>query len=110
MKVSRLAEILNAEIINLSEDREIETGYCGDFLSFAMSRLPSNSAWFTVMSNANVAAVAVLTEAAAIVVCENVRPDENLSARCKTEGLNLLIVAYPAYECAVKLSQALKNE
>ncbi|MDR2090302.1 MAG: hypothetical protein LBP62_01395 [Clostridiales bacterium] len=107
MDVLELTALLEAETINLGENGKIKTGYCGDFLSFAMGRAPSDCAWFTVMSNVNVAAVALLAEVSVVVLCENVSPDENLTARCKTEGLNIIKTPLSEYAAAVKLGNAI---
>ncbi|MDR1939726.1 MAG: hypothetical protein LBQ40_02905 [Clostridiales bacterium] len=106
--VKKLIEILNAETINFSENREITTGYCGDFLSFVISKAPVGAAWFTVMSNVNVAAVALLAEVPAVVLCEGVKPDEGLSARCKAEGINLISTELDAYGASVILGNEIK--
>lgn len=91
MKVSELARKLNAEIVNMpNPDDEVEGGYCGDFLSFVMQRAPENCAWFTVMTNVNVAAVASLTGAKAVVVCENCQCDDNLIDKVKKQGICVL--------------------
>ena len=70
MNVNKLAEILDAVKLNVEDgERVIETGYAGDLLSFVMGRAPENSAWFTIMTNVNILAVATLTEVSVIVVC-----------------------------------------
>ncbi len=55
--------------------------YVGDLLSWVMGRAGSNSAWITIMSNVNVAAVAVLAELSMIILAENVKPDADLLKR-----------------------------
>lgn len=93
MKVSDLLPLLNAKAVCLADgEREVTGGYCGDFLSFVMGRAPAGCCWFTVMTNVNVAAVAALTDAAAVVVCENCACDDALVSRCQTQGINLLSV------------------
>ena len=90
MKLAELAKILNAKIVNLPDpDAEAESGYCGDFLSFVMQRAPEKSAWFTVMTNVNVAAVASLTEVAVGVVCEGSKCDAALIDRVRTQNIAL---------------------
>ncbi|MDR1905874.1 MAG: hypothetical protein LBQ27_03020 [Clostridiales bacterium] len=110
MDINKLTELLSAEVKNLGENKKVETGYCGDFLSFAMSRAPSQSAWFTVMSNVNVAAVSLLADVSVIVLCENVIPDDALLNRCVSEGLSVICTKYSAYEAAGMLFVAMKNE
>ena len=41
-------------------ERVVTGGYVGDLLSWVMGRARSGQAWITIMSNQNVAAVAVL--------------------------------------------------
>lgn len=55
--------------------------YAGDLLSRAMSSVEAGNLWLTIMNNVNVIAVASLADAAAVVLCENVRlTDEALNA------------------------------
>ncbi|HKL74098.1 MAG TPA: hypothetical protein VJ903_04330 [Clostridia bacterium] len=104
MKTYEIAKLLNAKIVLMPEpDREIEGGYCGDFLSFVMGRAPENCAWFTIMNNANVAAVAALTDIGVIVLCENVQPDESLKKAVINKNLSLIITELPIFEAARKL-------
>ena len=90
MKISELAVILDAKIKNLSDDRELSTGYAGDFLSFVMGKAPADGAWFTVMNNINIMAVATLAEVGVVVVCEGVHIDDVLTARAKGQGINMI--------------------
>ena len=62
MKVSELAKESGWQVFSKGEDRAVESGYCGDFLSNIISRAPDSCAWLTVMNNVNVAAVATLIE------------------------------------------------
>ena len=51
MTVRELATALQLEQLCEGDlDRTVETGYCGDLLSWVMGRAPADSAWFTVMS------------------------------------------------------------
>ena len=90
MKLSELKTKLCARELYMPDpEREADGGYCGDFLSFVMQRAPENSVWFTVMTNVNVCAVAVLCEGAsltgvaAVVVCESSKCDAQLVERIK---------------------------
>lgn len=101
--LTEVVDLIEGKIVNLALDTVIENGYCGDFLSFVISRLPEEAAWFTVMNNANVAGVAKLADAAAIVICEDIKADERLAECCKTEKINLVETKLSAFECAVRL-------
>lgn len=103
MKLEELVKRLDAEVLNAAEPlREIEGGYCGDFLSFVMSRAPGGSAWFTVMSNVNVIAVAVLAEVGAVVLCEGVRPDPAMLEKARSENITVIATKLPAFEAVLR--------
>lgn len=70
--------------------REVLGGYAGDFLSFVMGKAPEGSAWFTVMTNVNVAAVATLADIAVVVICENCHPDTKLVEKAEENGINII--------------------
>jgi hypothetical protein len=78
--------------------------YAGDFLSRVMSRAPSGCVWLTVMSNVNVAGVAALAEVSAVVLCEGVKPDAQLTEKCRQEGISLLTTSLGMYEACVRLA------
>ena len=106
--VEKLADALGARIAALGDGtREIACGYCGDFLSNVMGKAPADCAWFTVMSNVNVCAVATLTDCAVVVLCEGTEPDPVLLERAQQNEVNVIITALPVYEAAVKLNEYL---
>ena len=94
MTVSQLADILDAKIAVLADGE----------LSNVMGKAPADSAWFTVMSNVNVCAVATLTDCAAVVLCESTEPDAALTERAGQNDVNLLITSLPVFEAAVKVA------
>ena len=85
-------------------DRTVETGYCGDLLSWVMGRAPADSAWFTVMGNVNAIAVCVLADIACVILCENATLDEAARARAETEGITVLRSPRDAYTLATALA------
>lgn len=104
MKVKDAVEKLGAKVICAADlGREIESGYAGDFLSNTMSKAKENAAWFTVMNNVNVAAVASLIDCACIILCEGVIPDDSLFDKAKHNGLNILSVSDDVFTAARKL-------
>ena len=63
MTVKDLTEKYSLEVLchgELAPEREITGGYCGDLLSWVMSRAQSGDCWLTVMGNVNSIGVAVL--------------------------------------------------
>ena len=72
--------------------------YVGDLLSRAMSRVEEGDLWLTIMNNINVIAVASLADAAAVILCEDVRlTDEALETAC-SKGVTVLYSPLGAYE------------
>ncbi|MDD3832199.1 MAG: hypothetical protein PHW00_06080 [Clostridia bacterium] len=92
MKIQEVINRLNATVVNIPPDynREIEGGYCGDFLSWVMGRAPEGTLWFTVVNNVNVSAVAHLTDVACTVICEGVECDTALIDRARQQGICLI--------------------
>lgn len=84
-------------------DREILLPYCCDLLSIAMGRMPSGSAWVTVMGNINTLAVAALAEAACIILAEGTKLDETALLKAKEQGITVLATELPIFEAALIL-------
>lgn len=103
MTVSEIVNLLGAKVYNLEEDRQITAGYAGDFLSAVMGKAPTDSAWFTIMNNVNVCAVATLADVSVVVLCEGVEPDEPLLAKVKMQGVNLIAVDDDVYHAVKKV-------
>ena len=108
MTVKELSERLELNILVEGDlQREVTGGYCGDLLSWVMSRCQSGDCWFTVMGNINCAAVAVLTDCACIVLTENAALDDDAKARAIQQDINILQSERNAYELAVELGKLL---
>lgn len=106
MTVGELAAKLNLKTFNESDfDREITCGYCGDLLSWVMGRAKEGCVWFTVMNNINIAAVALLADAACIVIAEGSIPDEAVKKAAEDNDINILTSDLPVYELAVECSK-----
>lgn len=106
MKVSQLIEKLNLSIFTSSDfkDREIDSCYIGDLLSWVMGKAQSGNVWITIMNNVNIVAVASLTDVACILLCENVKADESVIEKADSQGIIILGSELNAYELASKLS------
>jgi hypothetical protein len=71
-------------------EKEIESGYAGDFLSNTISKAGYCCIWFTVMNNVNVAAVATLIDCSVIMLCENISPDKAMYDKIKAQKINVI--------------------
>ncbi len=89
------------------DEKEVKGCYCGDLLSWVMSKAKEGDCWLTVMGNINAVAVAVLTDCACIVLTENAALDENARARAELEGVSILTTEKSAYDIAGEISRLL---
>ena len=104
MTVQALAEMLSAKIINNADfTRQIATGYAGELLSFVMGKAPADSAWFTVMTNINICAVAHLADVAVIVLCEDSEPMPGVTDRAKEQGINIISTSLDIFSAIKKV-------
>ncbi len=111
MTVEKLKEDMSLTVFCLSDpDAAVKGAYCGDLLSWVMGRAEEGNAWLTIMSNQNVAAVAVMTDLSCIILTEGVEPDPALADRCEKEGLNLLGTQLSTFDAAARLSELLNRE
>ncbi len=108
MTVMELAQQLALEPICEAEpDREVTGGYAGDLLSWVMGRAQSGDAWITIMSNNNVVAVATLTDAALVILAENVSPDPGVTQLAERKGINLYRSPEPIFTLCAKVAALL---
>lgn len=85
--------------------RIIYKPFCCDLLSVAMSKMPENAAWVTVMGNVNTLAVATLTECAVVIMAEGTDPGEDVIKKAKEQSVNLLQTDMPIFEAATFLTK-----
>ena len=108
MTVKELTHAMDVYAFLLPEPgRQVTGGYAGDLLSWVMGRAEAGSAWLTNMSKHNVAAVALMADAACVVLTEGVQPDPDLLRRAREKGVNLLGTALPTYAAACALGRSL---
>ena len=102
MTIKQLLEREVFQVICDGDNLEVEITkpFCCDLLSIAMGKAPTGSAWVTVMGNINTLAVAVLTEAACIILAEGVQLDQMAMAKAKEEGITVLGSEQPIYDTA----------
>lgn len=108
MTVAQFASEKDLRVLSLpNPEREIEGGYIGDLLSWVMSKAESGNAWITIMSNANICAVATLTDVSCIILAESVELDENVRTLAEEKGINVLSSDKSAFELAALVSSVL---
>ena len=86
-----------------SPDKHVSGAYVGDLLSWVMGRAEAENVWITIMSNANIIAVATLADVSCILLAEGVSLDADTIALANEKGINILSTDLPAYEIAGKI-------
>ena len=108
MTVTQLKDALGWKVFHMADpDRTVTGGYAGDLLSWVMGRAGQDCAWLTIMSNQNVAAVALMADVACVILTEGVRPDEDLLRRAAERDVTLLGTAEDTFTAAARIHGAL---
>ena len=100
MKLNELVEKTNSRLLCGDGEKEIKGCYIGDLLSLAMSKVQKDNVWVTIQSNINIIAVASLTEAGCIVVCEGFSLDNGVLERAQREDVAVVLSDESAYDLA----------
>ena len=106
MTTYQICENIPLTMMNLEEERTIKGVFCCDLLSVAMAKAPEDSAWVTVIGNANTVAVAALADVACIILAEGYSFDEAAINAAKGKVM-LLKSDKPVYETAVSIGSLL---
>lgn len=99
-------------VANEGDMTEAEIGklYCCDLLSVAMGHAPEGACWVTVVANVNTLAVASLTNAACVVLAENVEAGEMLLQKAAQQGITVLATELPSFDAALQVWKLLEAE
>lgn len=108
--VSDLADRCGFEVLHGGEalEKQVTGGFCGDLLSWVMGRAAPGCAWITVMGNENAVAVAVLIEAACIILVQGAEIDEKAFSKACENNVAVLKSKYGAFETAISVGKAIK--
>ncbi len=110
MTVQNLIDDFSLEVLcggaNAAQ-KEVTGGYCGDLLSWVMSKAEEGDCWLTVMGNVNSIGVAVMTDVACILLTENSPFDDDAKLRAEQNGVIVLRSRENAFDLAVKIAEKL---
>lgn len=105
MKNSELQKALGLKVlVGGDSEREIKGCYCGDLLSWVMSKLQADEVWLTVMGNINSIAVAVLSDCACIVLSDNAPLDEDAKQKAESMGVAVYQSEKSTYDLAAEIA------
>ena len=110
MTVQNLIDEFSLEVLccgDKAAEKEVKGGYCGDLLSWVMSRANEGDCWLTVMGNVNSIGVAVLADVACILLTENSAFDDDAKMRAEQNGVIVLRCGENAFDLAVKIAEKL---
>lgn len=111
MTVKDLFDTKVFELVNEGElSKEIASPFCCDLLSIAMSKIPANSAWVTIMGNMNTIAVASLMEVSCIILAEGIELDEDSLKKAKEQGITIFYTDMPIFQAALKVYQLINHD
>ncbi len=108
MKNTTLLTKLPLVVLNEGKEKDINSFYAGDLLSWVMGRAGNDCCWLTIMSNINVSAVAVLLEASCVILCEDVTPDQSLLEKMQENNIALYSSKMNVFDTAKAISEMLK--
>ena len=106
MDVKELIEKLDLKVL-CGEDfsKNINGCYCGDLLSWVMSRAQEGDVWLTVMGNVNSIGVAVLADISCIILTENAALDDDAKKRAEENDVVILTTSKNSYQLATEISK-----
>lgn len=109
MKLNNIIEAVGAEVLTSSaiDGKEVSGCYVCDLLSLAMSKVSAGDVWITVQANVNIAAVAVLTEAACVLVAEGMHIEDSVISKADSEGVVILRTDKSAFDAAIEIGKLL---
>ncbi len=110
MTVKNLIDEFNLEVIcggESAEEKKVTGGYCGDLLSWVMSKAKEGDCWMTVMGNVNSVGVAVLADVACILLTEKAAFDDDALTRAKQNSVIVLRSDKDAFTLAAEIAKML---
>lgn len=107
MKVKDLLELLPIQLqtSNHMNNKPVTGVYCGDLLSWVMSKAQEGNVWITIQGHINVVAVASLIGLAAIIVVEGSTVDTDVIQKAEEEEIAIFTTSKTAYEIASLCAQ-----
>lgn len=109
MNIEDVVRVLEGEVLTGEYDKSkaVKGCYVCDLLSLAMSKVVAGDAWVTVQANINIAAIAVLTEAACVIVAEGMNVEEAVVNKAKSEEVVIINTKKSAFEAAIEIGKLL---
>lgn len=103
--VEEMMNNLNLQLLGGSKGlkQDVQTGYCGELLSFVMAHAKEKAVWITVQGHMNTLAVAMMINASAIILAENVKVEDAICKKADEEGIPLFTSSLSSFELATRI-------
>lgn len=107
MTTGQLNSQLGLEVLTADSGKDIASCYISDLLSHVMGSCREGDVWITVQTSMNMIAVALMIDAACVILAEGVTAPDDVIAKAKEEGLTLFSSKDSAYVLAAKIAKLL---
>ncbi|MDA8426873.1 MAG: hypothetical protein M0Z80_12125 [Treponema sp.] len=109
MRVSELASIIGCECVQEEyADGSVDSGYTSDLLSDVMANAASGGVLVTIQAHRNTIAVASLVGLAAVVICNDRLPPEDMLEAARAERIAVFRTGLSQFEVSGRLWIALR--
>lgn len=99
MRVNELVEKYDFQKLSGEAlDREIESVYSCDLLSWVMAKGKHDTAWITVQTHNNILAVASLLDFACVIIPEGIKVEAEIVSKANDEDIIILSTPLDSYE------------
>lgn len=109
MIIADMLEACSMKLITGNASGEVRGVYTCDLLSHAALHVQKSDAWITVINNINVVAVAAVTNAACVILPEDIEIPQHVKDKAIARGITVISSPNTAYETAVKIYEILKK-
>ena len=107
MTIYEIKEKLGLKKLSDGPDRDIASCYISDLLSRVLYGCKAGDIWITVQTSVNMVAVAMMTDAACVILPEGLTVADNVNDRANEEGLSIYSSNDSAFTIAAKVAQLL---
>ncbi|NLU53565.1 MAG: hypothetical protein GXX10_11975 [Clostridiaceae bacterium] len=106
MKITEIAETLNAEILTSNNgDIDVQTACSADLMSDVMAFSKENTMLLTGLVNPQVIRTAEMMDIRVVVFVRGKKPLDNMIEMAEEKGIVLLATQYPLFEASGRLYQ-----
>ena len=104
--IKEICTAIEAEVhVEGDAAKTVARGSVGDLLSFVIGSDSEDTAWITIQTHLNVAAVAVLKDIPIIVIASSREPAQDLIERCRAENIALVTTPLSIFSACVALGK-----